>query len=146
LGLLWSSTTLNRIRIFGIDEHAKEQKTSASNRFKVYAGPIGSIILVLVATAYLYNGDGKSSPCNLCSLLSCVSFPPGVSKEKQWWHCDACGQVSAYGTIDTISDQYISLQLQCPSGSTVDISVEDYHMNKNEVENKLVEMCRQSCE
>jgi hypothetical protein len=145
LGLLWSSTTLNRVRMFGIGVQTKGQKSSASKRFKVYLGPIISIILVLVATIYLFNGDGKSSPCNLCGLLSCISFPPGVSKEKQWWHCDACGQVSAYGTVDTISDQYISLQLQCPSGSTVDISVEDYHMDRSVVENKLVEMCRQSC-
>jgi hypothetical protein len=142
LGLIWSSTTLPPVRLF----ESKEQKSSILQRMKVYVGPIVSMILILVVIIYLYKGDGKSSPCDICSVMSCVSFPPGVPKDKKWWHCDACGQVSAYGTIDTISEQYISLQLQCPSGKIVDISVEDYHMDKSIIETKLVDMCRQSCE
>lgn len=146
LGLIWSSTTLTRVRFFGMDEKPQEQRSSALQRMKVYVGPIVSMILILVVTIYLYKGDGKSSPCDICSVMSCISFPPGVRKDKKWWHCDACGQVSAYGTVDPISEQYISLQLQCPSGKIVDISVEEYHMDRSIVETKLIDMCRESCE
>jgi hypothetical protein len=40
-------------------------------------------------------GDGVTNPCESCSALSCISFPPWNPQDNRWWYCDDCSQVTA---------------------------------------------------
>lgn len=145
LGFLWASTTLRHVDVFATEDEVLHRRNSVRGRLLQLIGPMMSIAIVFVALIYLYNGDGHSSPCDVCGVISCVSFPPWVSEEKRWWHCDSCGLVSAYGTVDSVTNLYTSLQIHCPDGAVKYYDLSVYDMDQDRVEQSLVGMCREIC-
>eukprot|EP00588_Corethron_pennatum_P009350 CAMPEP_0194276274 /NCGR_PEP_ID=MMETSP0169-20130528/8906_1 /TAXON_ID=218684 /ORGANISM="Corethron pennatum, Strain L29A3" /LENGTH=579 /DNA_ID=CAMNT_0039019955 /DNA_START=9 /DNA_END=1746 /DNA_ORIENTATION=- len=85
-----------------------------------------AIVLALAASAAaLFRGDGSTSPCERCSELSCVAFPPWAGKYEKWWYCDRCGESYGDATYNAETGEYKALSLTCP----IDYSVVDIELD-----------------
>lgn len=78
---------------FGVEE--KRCWGTFKNIFARFLGLIISIAGIMAATIILLEGDGVTNPCESCSALSCISFPPWNPQDNRWWYCDDCSQVTA---------------------------------------------------
>lgn len=50
-------------------------------------GIIITVAGLTTSLAVLLRGDGMTTPCYSCTVLSCVSFPPWASIDNKWWYC-----------------------------------------------------------
>ena len=81
IGLLCASTMLDLVDLFGRG-NGKLNRTVAMTFLSRFFGVIVSFVLMVIAIIVLFNGDGLTTPCQSCSVLSCVSFPPWASYGK----------------------------------------------------------------
>ncbi len=148
LGVLCASTMLNVINLFGLSiYHDHNQPASLRNTFSSrYFGLIISIICMIVASIFLFKGDGTTSPCESCGILSCVSFPPWNNYDNRWWYCDDCGEVRGLGKIDDKTGEYYAIELLCPDGNSITFSLgEDVDKSHESLEAQLPMFCRKMC-
>ena len=94
-GFLCGMSTMERVShaFFGVEE--KRCWGTFKNIFARFFGLIISIAGIMAATIILLEGDGVTNPCESCSALSCISFPPWNPQDNRWWYCDDCSQVTA---------------------------------------------------
>ena len=105
-----------------------------------FLGLIISILGIIVALIILFNGDGQTTPCPECTLLSCVSFPPWNDYNNRWWYCDDCGIVTA----EITSNPSPHLAIDCPDGSSVPVEIGTEY-DRAQLERELPGFCRQFC-
>ena len=146
-GMACASTMLNVVNLFGHYQH--KESILMSHRCSIifrYFGLIVSLVVMIVATIFLFNGDGTTSPCKFCGVISCVSFPPWVDSDSRWWYCDNCGEVSGVGKIDEATGEYFAIDLKCPNGETIDFYLDDDIDKSHEsLEANLPMFCREKC-
>lgn len=104
--------------------------------------------LLLTTTIFVFQGDGMTSPCHMCKVASCVSFPPWKDYDSKWWYCDACGNSTADVSIRNDDEHYYSsMTLNCPDGAKEDIDLSIYSVNDiSWLEKQLPSFCRDYCE
>ena len=148
LGIFCASTLLNTINLFGMQSfQANRVIYSFRNSFAFrYFGVIASIMCIIAATIVLFIGDGVSSPCESCAILSCVSFPPWANYDSRWWYCDECGDVKGLGKIHEVTGEYFAIQLECPSGEMIEFELaDDIDKSHTALEENLPMLCREEC-
>lgn len=140
LGLLCGLSTMEKLRtdFFGVEESCWSRAKQLSVRF---LGLVLSIICIIVTAIILLQGDGTTSPCPECALLSCVPFPPWASQSEKWWYCDDCGRVTA----EIKQDPDPHLQLDCPDGTNIAVGLDSTEVNRDQLEHDLPDYCRQYC-
>mmetsp|Transcript_3503 Transcript_3503/g.5338 ORF Transcript_3503/g.5338 Transcript_3503/m.5338 type:complete len:601 (+) Transcript_3503:205-2007(+) len=141
IGFLCGISTMERLSsdFFGIHQNCMTKTKQIIIRF---FGLIVSIIGILIATIVLLEGDGATTPCPNCNLLSCVSFPPWNDYNNRWWYCDDCGGVTAQIMIQPT----LHLDMKCPDGMNVQIDLgADTKIDKGDLEGRLPEYCRDFC-
>lgn len=147
-GILCASTMLNVVNLFGlqVQQDGYFVKLTRCSFVSKYFGLILSLLVMVVTSVALFQGDGTTSPCNFCGVISCVSFPPWANYDKRWWYCDNCGDVKGIGKIDETTGEYFALELECPSGSSVVFDLgEDIDKSHESLEENLPMFCRQKC-
>jgi len=107
-----------------------------------------AIVLSLsVSAVALLRGDGSTSPCEICSEMSCVAFPPWAGKYQKWWYCDRCGESYGDATYNAETGEYKELSLTCPIDySVVDIELDDATDEDHWIENRIPTFCRMYCD
>lgn len=146
-GIICASTMLNVINLFG-STHRGDRFVDSFCCFVVskFSGVILSLVVMVVVSVALFKGDGVTSPCPSCGVLSCVSFPPWTNYDSRWWYCDDCGDVKGLGRIDEATGEYYSIELQCPSGESVTFKLDDdVDKSHDALEENLPMFCRQYC-
>ena len=145
LGTFCASTMLNEVNLFGMHFH-QEALSFRHSLVSRYFGLIVSLLCMVAATVVLFMGDGVTSPCPSCGVLSCVSFPPWENYENRWWFCDDCGEVKGLGRIDERTGEYYAIELKCPEGETVIFNLDDDIDKSHEaLEKYLPSFCREKC-
>lgn len=142
LGFICASTMLGQVNIEG---EVSRFKSPATSLFTRYFGLLVCCICIIVSTVILFNGDGITSPCEDCGVLSCVSFPPWADYDKKWWYCDDCGGVAAFGIRDEVTNEYSSLEMECPQGHTIVFSLDGLENSKVALQQNLSIFCRERC-
>ena len=142
LGFICASTMLGHVNIEGEESRFKSPVVSLFSRF---FGLIVCCICIIASTVILFHGNGVTSPCKDCSVLSCVSFPPWADYEKKWWYCDDCGRVKAFGIRDQESGEYSSLEMDCPQGHKIIFSLDGLANSKMALQQNLSTFCRERC-
>lgn len=143
-GFLIGSTLLNEVDIEG--NGSKPSKSRTFIIFSKWFGLLVSLVCVVAAMILLFfTGNGKTSPCKSCSVISCVSFPPWANYDDRWWYCDDCEIVEAYGIRDTNTYDYISVEMECPSGSHVTFNLEEPQTDTSELSKQIPSICRNEC-
>mmetsp|Transcript_24977 Transcript_24977/g.58950 ORF Transcript_24977/g.58950 Transcript_24977/m.58950 type:complete len:580 (-) Transcript_24977:951-2690(-) len=139
-GLLCGLSTMERLpnAFFGMEENFFARVKQIATRF---LGLIISIILIIITTVILLQGDGETAPCPNCQWLSCVPFPPWKSQADKWWYCDDCGRVSA----EIVDSPNLHLKLDCPSGTSVAVGLEIEQVDREQLEDELPGYCREFC-
>ena len=139
-GLLCGLSTMERLpdAFFGMEEDCFTRVKQIMTRF---LGLIISIILLIITTVILLQGDGETAPCPSCMWLSCVPFPPWKSQGEKWWYCDDCGRVSA----EIVESPSLHLQLDCPGGTSVAVGLEADQVGRKKLEDDLPAYCREYC-
>lgn len=139
-GLLCGLSTMERLpnSFFGMEEDCFTRVKQIVTRF---LGLIISIILIIITTVILLQGDGETAPCPNCMWLSCVPFPPWESQGDKWWYCDDCGRVSA----EIVESPSLHLQLDCPGGTSVAVGLESEQVDRAKLEDELPGYCREFC-
>ncbi|KAL7548352.1 hypothetical protein ACHAWF_011640 [Thalassiosira exigua] len=101
---------------------------------------------IIASSIVLFSGDGKTNSCTTCTYMSCVSFPPWAGKHEKWWYCDQCSRASAEGTFNTVTGEFISLNVRCPGGTTETVDVdESWPQDEIGLEGMLPVLCRDFC-
>jgi hypothetical protein len=72
---------LDLVDLFGREGNKMNQSVTMTFLSRFF-GVIVSCILMIVALVILFQGDGMTTPCDSCSVLSCVAFPPWASYGK----------------------------------------------------------------
>ena len=140
-GLLCGMCTIQRLSadFFGVtDEGWKGQAKQIVTRF---CGIIVSLVSIVTTLVVLFQGDPSKSPCPECTWLSCVPFPPWGKYDEKWWYCDDCGRVTA----DVVSKPSLHLAVDCPSGVIAYIDLNESNYDRNRVQKKLPQYCREYC-
>lgn len=139
-GLLCGLSTMERLSdsFFGMEKDCFTRVKQIITRF---LGLIIGIILIIITTVILLQGDGETAPCPNCMWLSCVPFPPWKSQADKWWYCDDCGRVSA----EIIESPSLHLQLDCPGGMNVAVGLETEQIDRKKLEEELPGYCREFC-
>ena len=146
LGVLCASTMLNVVNLFGIQLGETGFHSFRNSFVSRYFGLIISIACMVTASVFLFKGDGITSPCQSCAVLSCVSFPPWADYDNRWWYCDSCEQVKGLGLIDEMTGEFYAIELECPSGIKVTFDlVGDIDKSRDSLEKKLPMFCREEC-
>jgi len=145
-GFLCGLSTMERVSsdFFGV----QEQKcwSTFKNIFARFFGLIVSIGCIMATTIILLEGDGVTNPCEACSALSCVPFPPWSPQDDKWWYCDDCGAVTADARVNPATGIFHQLDMTCPDGSIENIDLE--HMESKDkawLESNLPTFCRKYC-
>ena len=123
---------------FGVEEGWTAQAKQVVVRFFGVIISLASIITTLIV---LFKGDATTTPCPSCTWLSCVPFPPWETHDNKWWYCDDCGRVTA----DIVSTPNFHLELDCPSGATAIIEVDESKFDRKEASKNLPLYCREYC-
>jgi hypothetical protein len=110
------------------------------NFIRIYLGIGVSLLLIVGGIVVLMNGDGSTSPCPACSVISCIEFPPWLSPNNRWWHCDDCSAVSA-----VVSTPTFEMTMTCPSGWNVTVPLHDEYLNVDFLKKNLISICRDFC-
>ena len=140
-GLLCGMCTIQRLSadFFGVtDEGWKGQAKQIITRF---CGIIISLVSIITTLVVLFQGDPSKTPCPECTWLSCVPFPPWEKYDQKWWYCDECGRVTA----DVVSKPSLHLAVDCPSGVIAYIDLNESNYDRNRVQQKLPQYCREYC-
>jgi hypothetical protein len=148
LGILCASTMLNGINLFGMNFYRRKGFIPSLRNLisSKYFGLFISVLCMSVATIALFKGDGTTSPCESCGVLSCVSFPPWTNYDSRWWYCDSCGDVKAIGMIDEVTLEYYAIEIQCPDGEDVILNLgDDIDKSYEALEKNLPMFCRTEC-
>ena len=143
LGFICASSMLANVDIAEVQRN--RFKSRAISKFYRFFGLIISFVCILVVTIALFHGDGLSSPCKSCGVISCVSFPPWADYDKKWYYCDECGSVIAYGRKDPQSGKYVAIEMNCPAGNTIIFSLDGYAADKDSLQENLPSFCRERC-
>jgi membrane associated rhomboid family serine protease len=141
LGFLCGISTIKRVSTNFLGEFQQWgffQRTK--QLFRIYFGLVLSLFAIIGGIVLLMNGDGVTSPCPGCSVISCVEFPPWVSYNNRWWHCDDCSTVTA-----VVSMTSLQMNMTCPSGQNVTFPLHDDYMNVDFLKKNLVSVCRNVC-
>jgi hypothetical protein len=123
---------------FGLEENCYARTKHVIVKF---LGLIISIMLIIITTIILMQGDGETAPCPNCMWLSCVPFPPWENQGSKWWYCDDCGRVTA----EIVESPSLHLQLACPGGTSVAVGLETDQVDREQLEDDLPSYCRQYC-
>jgi len=145
-GFLSGMSTMERVSsdFFGVEE--KRCWSTFKNIFARFFGLIISIAGIMAATIILLEGDGVTNPCESCSALSCISFPPWNPQDNRWWYCDDCSQVTAEARINPATGVFHALDMTCPDGTIETIDLSDLgSKDKAWLERNLPNFCRQNC-
>ena len=145
-GFLCGMSTMERVSsdFFGVEE--KRCWSTFKNIFARFFGLIISIAGIMAATIILLEGDGVTNPCESCSALSCISFPPWNPQDNRWWYCDDCSQVTAEARINPATGVFHALDMTCPDGTIESIDLSDLgSKDKAWLERNLPNFCRQNC-
>ena len=137
-GFLCGLSTIRRLStdFFGIESGwAARVKQFAVH----FCGIIISLTLIITTLIVLFKGDATQTPCPGCTWLSCVPFPPWETNK--WWYCDACGHVTA--TI--VSNPTFHIELNCPSGVTAIVDLNNNKVDRNNLVKHLPSYCREFC-
>lgn len=104
------------------------------------------VITICVSFAILMRGDGVTTPCKSCNVLSCVTFPPWADQDKKWWYCDECGSVNADARINPLTEEFDQISMNCPNGNifVMDITP-DMNSDRDWLEDRLPNWCRLHC-
>mmetsp|Transcript_951 Transcript_951/g.1658 ORF Transcript_951/g.1658 Transcript_951/m.1658 type:complete len:500 (-) Transcript_951:126-1625(-) len=143
LGFVCASTMLSQVDIAG--EKRNHVRSRIYLIFSRYFGLVISCVCILAALAILFAGDGTSSPCESCGVLSCVSLPPWAEHDKKWWYCDDCGAVKAFGRRDPVTNEYVAIEMECPQGNSITFSLEGIANDKDSLQKNLPNLCRERC-
>ena len=122
-------------------------KLSFRDKWLPFIGAFLAVLGLLASSVVLFKGDGQTSPCPACQMLSCVEFPPWKDDLSKWWYCDDCGQASADARVDEDTGMYDMLKLYCPDGSVVEFefSEDEITSDSNKVQSMLPYYCRMKC-
>lgn len=142
LGFICASTMLGQVNIEGEESRFRSRAFLLFSRF---FGLIVCLICIFASIVILFHGDGTTSPCESCRVLSCVSFPPWADYDKKWWYCDDCGGVEAFGQRDEETNEYVSLEMECPRGNTIIFSLDGLENDKESLQRNLPAFCRDKC-
>ena len=78
--------------------------------------------------------------------MSCIPFPPWKGPSDKWWYCDDCSQTTAEGTLNTVTGEFIEMDLTCPDESVVNVKVdESWPQDELGLEAMLPMLCRERC-
>lgn len=144
LGFACASTMLSQVDIIG-EKSYRFSRSRIYLIFSRYFGLVISCVCILAALAILFTGDGTSSPCESCGVLSCVSLPPWADQDKKWWYCDDCGAVKAFGKKDSVTGEYVAIEMECPQGNSITFSLEGVANDKDSLQKNLPKFCRERC-
>jgi len=146
LGYVCASTMLNLVDLVGLKNEGIRRSKVVRICYR-YFGPILCGICIIATTVFLFQGDGVTSPCPSCGVVSCVSFPPWTDYDTRWYYCDDCGLVSAFARKDPTTGEYVTIEMYCPAGNTIVFSLDAYDMNrdKESLQAMLPSFCRERC-
>ncbi len=143
LGFICALTMLSEVDIAGTKSIRHRSRTI--DKFSRYLGLLVSCLCVIASSAILFHGDGVTSPCDSCGVLSCVSFPPWNDVDDRWYYCDDCGSVVAYGRKSAESGEYVAIEMDCPRGNTIVFSLDGFDNDKDSLRKNLPIFCREKC-
>jgi membrane associated rhomboid family serine protease len=143
-GFLCAFSTMERLSMdfFGI-QTSKTKCSMAS--FSRVTGLIASVAAIMTTIILLLEGDGMSTGCVNCQVLSCVPMPPWGAVDNKWWYCDSCDQITASATVNQDTGFVVELALICPNAQHVDVTVGD-GVSEEEAQLKLPSFCRNFCD
>ena len=88
-GFLCGLSTMERVYADFLGGVEKRNCWTATKKiFLRFFGIIVSVAGIMIGMALLFEGDGVTTPCESCKVLSCVSFPPWKNNDSKWWYCD----------------------------------------------------------
>ena len=93
IGFLCGLSTMERLNreFFGMEYGCAAKSKHIATRF---FGLILSVLLIIIFSIVLFEGDGTTSPCTSCRYASCVPFPPWADDANKWWYCNYCERVT----------------------------------------------------
>ena len=152
-GFICGTSTMQRISTEMFDTIYKNQKwwhTAKQNFFRFF-GIIVTLLAMVVSFSILMNGNGISSPCKSCKVISCVPFPPWAPQDDKWWYCDDCGGISADATINPQTKLVDQISINCPYGDVYTLGLENdegqgVENDKEWLEKQLPKWCRANCD
>jgi hypothetical protein len=124
LGFICASTMLSEVDIAGTKNNRFRPR--AVGVFSRFFGLLVCCVCIVAASVILFHGDGVTSPCKSCGVISCVSFPPWNDYDDRWYYCDDCGSVVAYGRKNPQSGEYVAIEMDWPRGNTIVFSLDGY--------------------
>lgn len=143
LGFICASTMLSEVDIAGTKNNRFRPR--AVGVFSRFFGLLVCCVCIVAASVILFHGDGVTSPCKSCGVISCVSFPPWNDYDDRWYYCDDCGSVVAYGRKNPQSGEYVAIEMDCPRGNTIVFSLDGYDNDKESLRENLPFFCRDKC-
>ncbi len=149
-GFMCATSTMQRISTEMFDNVRKKETFWNTTKRNVsrYFGIIITVIAMVASFSILMHGNGISTPCKSCKVISCVAFPPWAGYDDKWWYCDDCGGVTADATINPDSGQFDMVSLNCPYGDVHTMSIKDEAevIDKAWMERQLPKWCRAHCD
>lgn len=139
-GFLLGLSTIERLStdFFGFEEGIMAHAKHICVRF---FGLIITLVAIIATLILLLNGDATKTPCPSCTWLSCVPFPPWESNNEKWWYCDDCGRVTA----DVVKQPSLHLEIDCPSGVSATVELDEATYSRDQVQKNLPQYCREIC-
>jgi hypothetical protein len=149
-GFMCATSTMQRISTEMFDNVRKKETFWNTTKRNVsrYFGIIITVIAMVASFSILMHGNGISTPCKSCKVISCVAFPPWAGYDDKWWYCDDCGGVTADATINPDSGQFDMVSLNCQYGDVYTMSIKDEVevIDKAWMERQLPKWCRAHCD
>jgi len=147
IGFLCGLSTMERLNreFFGMEYGCAAKSKHIATRF---FGLILSVLLIIIFSIVLLEGDGTTSPCTSCRYASCVPFPPWADDANKWWYCDDCERVTGSAQRNTQTGMYEAIQIACPDGESITINLEEDAVtnSKSLLEDDLPHYCRDYCD
>jgi hypothetical protein len=140
-GFLCGLSTMERLNtdFFGLEERCCSR---AKQFFMRFFGLIVTVVAIAGTTIVLMSLDGQTTPCESCTWLSCVPFPPWAPADDKWWYCDSCGRVTA----DIVTEPELHLEMECPAGNVVPVDLTtEGDVSRTVLRKKLPTYCRRYC-
>ena len=115
--------------------------------FVRFFGIIVTFFVMVTSFLILMGGDGETSPCNACKAISCVPFPPWNGPTDKWWYCDDCAVVSADARVNSETNTFDQLTLNCPRGDLFTMELDaGIESDRDWLEGQLPNWCRLHCD
>ncbi len=146
-GFMCGTSTMQRVstEMFESIDVKKTFWGTTKKNFSRFAGIILTLVAMTASFAILMYGNGVSTPCKSCRIISCVAFPPWAGNDDKWWYCDDCGGVTADATINPETRKFDVLSLNCPYGDVYTMSIDNQNADKAWLEQQLPSWCRAHC-